>query len=128
MPKSSKIGASGASKLALEAPKSKSGTSPRAKMHARGAQDQPKGAQERPKGTQEAFKNARDTPKRRPRGAGRLAPTSKIESGEVQNASPDAFGSVWGACGGPILAKSILRSLCERISIDFFDDRAKREP
>ena len=95
MPKSSKIGAPGASKLALEAPKSRSGTSPRAKMHARGAQDQPKGAQERSRGTREALKNARYTPKRRPRRAGRLATTSKIEPGEVQNASQTRLGSMW---------------------------------
>ena len=74
-------------------PKARLRTSPRAKMHARGAQDEPRGAQERRRGDQEAPKSAQGTPKRRPRGAGKPLTFPKIESGMGQNASRTRSGA-----------------------------------
>ena len=77
----------------LKLPKSRLGTPPRAKMHARGAEDQPRGAQERPRGDQESPKSAQETPKRRPRGAGRPLISSKIDAAKARNASRTRSGA-----------------------------------
>ena len=63
-------------------------------MHPRGAQDQPRGTQECPRGAQEVPKSAQEMPKRRPRGARRPYPPSKIEPGKARNASRPRSGAI----------------------------------
>ena len=95
------------------------------------SQDVPKRSQERPRGNQDAPTSAQETPKRRPNTPQRGRETVNLlknRCSEGPERIPDAFGSVRGARCGPILEKSILRSLCDRIWIGFFDDRKKRDP
>ena len=120
----------GPSKLHPEAPKIEVGDAPKsqdarkkrprpAKKCPRAPKRQPRRAQERPRDAQETPQRGRET-----------VNLFKNRCSEGPERIPDAFGSFRGARCGPILEKSVLRSLCGRDSVSFcfFDDREKRGP
>ena len=94
-------------------------------------QKSPKTSSEGPTSVQEAPKKRSRAPKRCPRDAqeGPGDPKHFLKSSPARSERVlDAFGCVQGARGGHILEKNVLRSLCERVSFCFFDDREKRGP
>ena len=116
------------SKLLLEAPKIEVGDAPESqdarKKRPRPAKRCPRAPKRQPRRAQERPRDAQETPQRGRETVNLL----KNRCSEGLERIPDVFGSIRGARCGPILEKSILRSLCDRISIGFFDDRKKRDP
>ena len=105
-------------------PKSRSGTSPRAKIYLRGAQDQPRGAQERPRSAKEAPKAAQETPK-----SGREIPSSfKIEPGRVRNLSQTCSGAFRKYVADQSSKEAFSETSANEFSSFFFDDREQQEP
>ena len=118
----------GPSKLHPEASKIEVGDAPKSqdarKKRPRPAKKCPRAPKRQPRRTQERPRVAQETPQR----GWETVNLLKNRCSEGPERIPDAFGSVRGARCRPILEKSILRSLCDRIWIGFFDDRKKRDP